>query len=242
MRPLSTADILRVWDLGQDGHAVDRALLLLSSTCPETSWQELAALPVGRRDARLCALWESTFGPTMNARAACPTCATSVELALDAAAFRGEPPAAAVDVLEVDGVALRFRLPDTFDLAAVAASGDPCAGLSLLLSRCVLEARRGESAIAPADLPEAILEQLSAAMAEQDPQGEVLLDLVCPACDHAWQALLDIVDFVWKELSAGAARLLDEVHTLAQAYHWREADILAMSSRRRQAYLERATA
>ena len=37
-----------------------------------------------------------------------------------------------------------------------------------------------------------------------------------------------------------ATRLLGEVHTLARAYHWREAEILAMSSRRRQAYLELA--
>jgi hypothetical protein len=65
---------------------------------------------------------------------------------------------------------------------------------------------------------------------------------VCPSCGHVWQALLDIVDFLWKEVAAGAARLLDEVHTLARAYHWPEADILAMSSRRRQAYLELAMA
>src|SRR5262245_30565745 len=104
MRSLSAADILRIWDLGQDGHPVDRALALLWSTCSDASWQELAALPVGRRDTLLCALRESTFGPTMSARAACPACATSVELALDTAAFRVEPPATAVDVLEVDGV------------------------------------------------------------------------------------------------------------------------------------------
>ncbi len=78
-------------------------------------------------------------------------------------------------------------------------------------------------------------------MAEQDPQAEILLDVACPACGHAWQTLLDIVDFVWREVSAGATRLLEEVHTLARAYHWREADILALSSRRRQAYLEMAS-
>jgi hypothetical protein len=246
MRPLSSSDILRIWDLGQDHHPVDRALRLLWLASPEASWEELAALPVGRRDALLGALRASTFGGTMNARAACPACATAVELTLEAADLRVEPPARVVDTLEVDGIALRFRLPNTLDLAAVARlgaqSGEPRAALSLLLARCVLEARRGEAVIAPEDLPESILTRLSEAMAEQDPQAEVLLDLVCPACRHPWQALLDIVDFVWREVSAGAARVLGEVHTLARAYHWREGDILAMSSRRRQAYLEMATA
>ena len=40
------------------------------------------------------------------------------------------------------------------------------------------------------------------------------------------------------ELATQAKRLLREVHFLARAYGWREADILAMSARRRQAYLE----
>jgi hypothetical protein len=36
-----------------------------------------------------------------------------------------------------------------------------------------------------------------------------------------------------------AKAYLNEVHMLAWAYGWREADILAMSSARRQFYLER---
>jgi hypothetical protein len=78
-------------------------------------------------------------------------------------------------------------------------------------------------------------------MAACDPQAEVLLDLNCPACGHGWQALFDVVAFFWAELAAQAKRLLREVHTLARAYGWREADILGMSARRRQFYLEMVT-
>ncbi|HEX2516118.1 MAG TPA: phage baseplate protein, partial [Chloroflexota bacterium] len=35
-----------------------------------------------------------------------------------------------------------------------------------------------------------------------------------------------------------ARRLLREVHTLARAYGWREAEILALPGRRRQTYLD----
>jgi len=44
--------------------------------------------------------------------------------------------------------------------------------------------------------------------------------------------------FFWAELAAEAKRLLREVDALARAYGWREADILALSSQRRHAYLE----
>jgi hypothetical protein len=50
--------------------------------------------------------------------------------------------------------------------------------------------------------------------------------------------MFDIGAFLWEEIAAQARRLLREVHTLARAYGWREADILVMSAARRQAYLE----
>jgi len=66
----------------------------------------------------------------------------------------------------------------------------------------------------------------------------VRLDLACPSCGHLGQAIFDISAIFWAEISAQARRLLREIHLLASAYGWREADILAMSARRRQAYLE----
>jgi hypothetical protein len=62
--------------------------------------------------------------------------------------------------------------------------------------------------------------------------------LTCAACGHRWSALFDIVAFFWTELCVRAERLLVEVHTMARAYGWREADILAMSEARRHCYLE----
>jgi len=69
--------------------------------------------------------------------------------------------------------------------------------------------------------------------------ADIALDLRCVACPHAWQLTLDIVRFLWAEVNALAKGYLNEVHMLAWAYGWREADILAMSSARRQFYLER---
>ena len=66
----------------------------------------------------------------------------------------------------------------------------------------------------------------------------MLLDFDCPACRHRWQAVFDILTFFWTEIRREARRLLEHVHVLARAYGWREGEILALSERRRQAYLE----
>jgi hypothetical protein len=60
----------------------------------------------------------------------------------------------------------------------------------------------------------------------------------CPACQHEWLAMFDILSFFWTEIEAWAYRTLRQVHTLASAYGWREADVLAISAWRRQRYLE----
>jgi len=64
------------------------------------------------------------------------------------------------------------------------------------------------------------------------------LELSCPVCRQNWRLSFDIGAFLWAEINSLAKRLLREVHTLARAYGWREADILSMSATRRQAYIE----
>ena len=74
-------------------------------------------------------------------------------------------------------------------------------------------------------------------MSALDPQAEVLIDLSCPACQAREQILFDIAAFFWSEIAARAKRLLHEIHLLARAYCWSEADILGMSPGRRDCYL-----
>jgi hypothetical protein len=241
MRPFSAHDLLRVWEVGEDQHPLDRALTLLAAACPELTWDELAALSVGQRDARLLTLRERTSGPSLNGFAECPRCAERLAFDVEVANLRAATsPDTQEEVRELvtGGLTLRFRLPNSWDLAAVLGSQNPAAARSLLVQRCVLEARRDGTPVVGSELPAEAIARLSERMAECDPQAEVLLDLRCPTCDHAWRALFDIVAFFWTELAAQAKRLLREVHTLARAYGWREADILSMSARRRRFYLE----
>jgi hypothetical protein len=108
-----------------------------------------------------------------------------------------------------------------------------------LLARCLVSAQQAGSAVQAPDLPPQIEARVSAALAEYDPQAEILLTLRCasPSCQHQWEALFDIATYFWTELGARARRLFQEVDALARVYGWRESEILAMSAVRRRQYL-----
>jgi hypothetical protein len=233
--------MVTAWETGRQQHPLDRALTLLAAAHPERSREELATLTVGQRDALLLELRERMFGSRMQARVVCPRCGEAVELEVSTSQLRvGAPAAGAVPYeLETDGIRLRFRLPDSRDLAAAVRAPDGERAHLTLVERCVIEARAANEAAPqpPAVLPPAVLGRLAQAMAELDPQAEVLLDLDCAACRHGWQAQLDIGTFLFSELTGECKRLLGEVHALALAYKWSEADILAMPPHRRSFYL-----
>src|SRR5262249_25799701 len=122
-----------------------------------------------------------------------------------------------------------FRLPNSSDLAAIHSSDGHTAPKQALLERIVTRALCRSQPVNPADLPEQVVEAIENVMVNADPHAEIWLDLICAACGRHWQALFDVVSFVWSEVDAWAIRLLREVHRLARAYSWREADILSMS-------------
>jgi hypothetical protein len=78
--------------------------------------------------------------------------------------------------------------------------------------------------------------------ATSDPQADVQIQLLCPACSSTWEQDFDISSFLWAEIDTWARRLLADVHVLARAYGWDEDQILALSPLRRHAYLEMVSA
>jgi hypothetical protein len=241
VRGLSAAEVLRAWEAGLDQHPLDRALTLLAAAEPRAGRAELAALSVAERDRRLLRLRAATLGPVLSAFTACPQCAERLELSIDTAQLLGAGSAGGGPwEAEGGGVRLRFRLPDSHDLAAAARLGEVEAARRLLADRCVLGAWTEAGPVDAAELSDEAVHAMAVAMAELAPEAEVSLALSCPGCGTAWESLLDVAEFFWAELSARARRLLHEVDTLARAYHWSEAEILALTPRRRRAYLEMA--
>jgi len=242
MRALSASDLLDAWELGAVQSPAQRALTLLAAACPEAGEDELAALAVGRRDRGLLMLREILFGPALAVLALCPACGASLEaqvLISDLADPTSPPPSATPHETSVDGYRVTFRLPASRDLASMSPTDAPAVLRHRLLTLCVLEARDESGAVVSVDaLPAPVVAGIAGAMAAADPGADVQLDLTCAACAHRWPAVFDIAAVLWREINAWAERTLREVHGLAQAYGWREADVLALSPTRRQVYLE----
>jgi hypothetical protein len=240
MRALSTLQLVEVWERSLAEHPIDRALTILTAACPEMTREQLAALPIGLRDSQLLALRADIFGDTLNSYAECPNCAERLEFAVETSALRVSRESGDDLPLQfvVDGFSLSARVPNSLDLAAIAPSSSRRAAYRQLIDRCVLGASHGGLNVTTADLPASVIESLASRLADRDPQADVILDLNCSDCGHHWSVIFDIASFLWLEINALAKRLLMEVHVLARAYGWREADILALSGTRRQAYLE----
>ena len=213
---LSAAATLDLWQEAEGRDPVGRALALASLS--GRPLDELAALPIGRRDALLLELYA---GEALDATAACPACGEQAEFSVERDALL----ARARDAKPAD-----WRPPDSTDVSAAAATGDAEAADRVLLERCA----------GSAELSAGQRAAFVAAVAEADPLAEVLVDVSCPACGEAFVADLDVGAFVWADVRVAARRLLLEVDALARAYGWTEAEVLALGDRRRAAYLELA--
>jgi hypothetical protein len=164
-----------------------------------------------------------------------------LEFALDAGDLRlpaGMNPSSASGELVAGDIRLKFRPPDSNDLAAVMKCADVATARRLLSERCVMEAERSGVKVPPAGLPEFVVDKLATSLAAADTRADNVVALSCATCGHRWELIVDIAAFLWAEIHALAKRLLREVHALAWAYGWREDDILAMSAARRRFYLE----
>jgi hypothetical protein len=239
MRALSVQELLGVWERGAAQHPLARALTLLFTAGADDSWEALKQLSIGRRNARLLTLREWMFGSRLTALAICPSCDERLELDFDStdirAASENESPELS---LTMEGYDLRFRVPNSQDLYSIADQDDAITARRALLERCLLSIDQTGEARDAASLPVPIVDAIAVRMAQADPQANVELALECPKCACQWQARFDIVPFFWSEINAWALRVLREVHVMASAYGWREADILALSPQRRQFYLD----
>jgi hypothetical protein len=226
------SELLAAWEEGERRAPVDRALVLLALTEPEADRGDLAALTVAERDERLLALRASLWGERLNAFAECPECGEQLELAIEARALGRAPRDSTWTVAAGDGE-VRFRMPDSADLAAAAACTGPAEGRRVLARRCI-------EAATPQELTEEVVAAIGARMAEVAGPADPTVALACPACRHEWQDRLDVSTFVWRELSAFVRRLMVEVAALARAYGWSEEAVLALPASRRHRYLELA--
>jgi hypothetical protein len=235
---LEPSELLQVWERGAGAPPAQAVVPLLAAACPELSPEQLSRLTIGERDALLLSQREWMFGSQLEAFDVCPACGERLEFTLMVDSLRAVP--AVTDASELGQAGSRSATVDAYEVefrAPTVADTQRATSLEALLALCVMRSTRAGETQAIGELPATVVEAISHEMAKADPQADIQLALSCPSCGHEWLAMFDIAAFLWQELQAWAQRTLLEVHQLAGAYGWREADILALSPARRQIYL-----
>ncbi len=235
MNTPSAQTLLTTWEQGLRSPPVYRALLLLAATYSDAR-EQLATLSIGERNRRLLALRQKLFVATADAVTDCPVCGESLEFTLPLSSFSEAATDAENFSFRSESYTMNFRLPNSLDLLSL--TNGITNAREVLLERCLIDIQHKGKKVTAKDLPEHVIATLSEKMANADPQAVMELRLECPACKHTWTSVFDIVSFLWHELDHWAKHMLLTIHRLASAYGWREEDILKMSTKRRQAYLE----
>jgi hypothetical protein len=200
---------------------------------------------LGERTVRLLKLHAALFGTEMELLSHCPSCGSVAHFTSDCEALTEQLPAVASDAaqrLELDDVAIEFRLPVTADIAAASTENTDEGFARRVLDRCVLTCTRDGEDVSVSALPDAVLDALSRRMEMLDPGATVSFALDCPQCATHWNARLDVGQLVWQKVQVSAERLLLDIDVLARAYGWTEEDVLSLSPARRAAYLQIVTA
>jgi len=242
MNSPEAAELLHAWELGLGKPLLQRALILLAAALPGSDPQALARLSIGQRDQRLLSLREQLFGGQMLNISVCPNCEEPVEWENHTGEFLSPPAAKASAVaneFEVtsDGYALRFRSPNSLDLADKAEAEDLEWAQRDLLANCLIEAKKSGVECDFDSLPGTVQERLLDEIEARDSLADIRIELSCPECSHRWVALFDIADFLWKEVNGWAVQMLQTIARLAALTGWNEREILRLSPVRRQLYL-----
>jgi hypothetical protein len=231
---LDAADLLAAWERGCGEPPLERALTLLAVGTGHAV-DDAGTFDVGSRDVMLASLLVRIAGQEVWASVDCSGCRSPLDVRVDigiVAELPTYPPGKFFEI-EAAGSVVSFRLPTTLDLAALGGHGRPAAR-RLLLDRCVRWTRE--------TLPEDVADGVEAAMESVAPAGAVEMAIRCGECGALTTAALDLPALLWAEVEAQATRLLHDVDALARRYGWNETDVLALSPRRRAAYLELAGA
>lgn len=229
--------LLLVWEESARLSPARRSLQFLQrfASCQEGA---VAELPVGERDRRLLLLRKDWFGDEVEGITQCPQCQTKVEIEFSISSLPAPERMLTTRNTCIDDYQVQWRLPNAGDLAELADQSDASGVRNGLLQRCLIDVKHGESKVDSLDCPEEIIQKVGAEMAAADPLADSRFDLRCPDCQFQWLASFDIGSFLWREVDTWARKLLREVHVLAVAYGWSEQSILAMSTARRNRYLE----
>lgn len=233
---LSNVELLDAAAVCQSWPSVNASVYLAALAMPDMSLDESAHLTIGARDAVLVRFHAATFGSGLELATNCPRCMTRLDVNLTSDALAIEPNPDIHIMVDIDEQPFEVRPLTSVDLLAVAESPDIETSRMQLALRCLVPV---EGAGVPEVLLDDQIDAVASALAAIDPGSDFYVSLNCFECKANWDAPVDIARVLSTDIEAAADTLMDDIHDIALAYHWSEADILALPSTRRSAYLQR---
>jgi len=266
LQTLSPNEILNIWERCFYLHPVDRALIIILHSYPEMTFEEIAKYSILKRDICLFDIYRKNYGSLLRCFSTCPLCKEKLEFNIaseDILSKQNEIKEDPVSFTVKDNY-IKFRLPNSLDLASAALCENALTARNELIKKCIIKyginpplhpsqertfgtrtdykAITGENEdLYNSKITQEIIDAVAEYMGEYDQNGEIDFDLKCNTCGHERKIPFDILTFLWKEIAFHAKRLLYEIHILASIYGWHEKDILQMSAVRRRYYLEMAS-
>jgi hypothetical protein len=231
VRAFGRAEDLDVPFEGTDRPRLVSTLLARCSVDPEVDWWEQR---VGDRIAallRLVALSDGIDALPVVLRCPQAACGSDIEIALPLDALDIAAPADPIAVGLADGRHLTVRRPTGVDQRRWNATRYESRRHAVT---AIVHALVVDGEVAMDDEP--ALGAVAAALAEGDPLVDFSVSCVCPACMQAADIPIDLEKLALSRLAAMRRALTGEVHALASAYGWTEAEILAIPRERRARY------
>lgn len=242
MKPVSSFELLTIWEQGMDQSVIQKSLILLCHANPEMELEDVVKFSIGKRDTMLFQLREWMFGSRLINTAFCQKCNKQIEWENDISDLKIFDKN--IEQLQdeysskIEDFIIRFRVPNTKDFINNSASDVSNPDPKKILKNCILEVKKDSNDFEISNLPDKVFDALEDQIEKEDSQADIRMLLTCPNCSNQWEASFDIVSYLWAEIHSWAKNILQEVAFLARSFGWSEQEILFMSPKRRQMYLE----
>jgi hypothetical protein len=245
-RSLSAGDLLVAYEQQPLQPAWRWPAVLLTLGYAQLSVDAAVNLPLPKRERLLLILRRSNFGDAMRAQSRCGACGSDNEINLSCDALLTAFPN--TEGLESDsgpvgwsltvlpsGVQATLQSLSAFDLAE--ASHLPATKTAHFLQEHSLKSLEKSGQVLSWEQLN-LEDQNALTQALESLSGGIRLEVICSACGGKENRDLDLGLWIAQDVSRATRKVLQEVDTLARAYGWSESDILNLSNRRRQLYLE----
>lgn len=216
---------------------IDSLVLRIGEDVPMPD--ELARLTVGDRERLLLALCSRLLGAETDLVVVCPSCKSIVEVPIrfrDLVSAQPDTSDRRCVLATRDGSwAAEVAPPTGEDLERTLGLGEKSARALLEACLTALFDAQGQ-AVARETLPEDCEAELAEKLLSLDPLAECRIAVECPHCAASFETLLDGYALLKGAVGSSSA-LYGDVYRMARAYHWSEADILALPLAKRAQYL-----